>query len=57
MANIKTTAKKIKSPNQWVCTQKCLTGRTQQKFFNPSMRQKTFTILALTMLILTKEQT
>ena len=35
MANLKTESKRKQKPNQWVCTLRCLTGRTQQKFFNP----------------------
>ena len=53
MANIKSVSKKTKAQAMGMHTE-VLTGRTQQKFFNPDEAEN-FIILELMMLILIKE--
>ena len=55
MANIKSVSKKTKAQAMGMHTE-VLTGRTQQKFFNPDEAEN-FYILELMMLILIKELT
>ena len=54
MANLKTNDKKSKAQSMGMHTE-VLTGRTQQKFFNPDEAENFF-ILEHTMLISIKEQ-